>query len=685
MESAVSRSPRDARLLNDLAAAYFVRAHQTDQPRDLLYALDFAARACEADPHLLEARFNLALTLDRLQLRESAIAAWDRYRRADPSSGWTSEAQQRLSVLDRPSASPQSAREHALESLLGEWGRAVIAGDWESADAAATAANEGLPNAGLLLQTEGIKIAEASKDPIILTEAHRAKGQLLLKLGRADEAVKDLEAARRSARLAPDSAPGRKLIADLRWAEGEALRQRNTTTALERLTEAISEFQALKAPFSQVRGLLARAQTYRSLDRYDEAAQDIQSALRLIEEPGSSIRDQDLKLSYSESIQNVYDEAIALEWIQRRDRQAALGLLERARAFPRSVPDTDLLKTPADGVAVAYALLADRLLIWVVSEDGISTFERPVGLREVERRVSALLDAIQQQRPELQTVAANLYELLIPEPLVEVPEDQVLYFLPDKVLNQVPFAALWSATNRRFLIEDHPVAVASSLSSLGGSDVANQPLGGYPSVLIVGDPAFDRKIFSDLPDLTESELEIEKVLSLFPNSFLLSRSEATRSRVLAELDRFDVFVFIGHAVVNASIPSRSYLVLAPSMDPPDSGLLLSRDLMGHELNRLRVVVLSACSTVGPRASRPVGLSGIAEPFLRAGVQTVVGTLWPLDDRKAQEALVPFYQALAPGRSPVMALRDAQLTAIRTAHGGGLGTVAEWAVFESVAN
>lgn len=897
LESAISRSPRDARLLNDLAAAYFVRAHQRDQPQDLLFALDFAARACAADPHLPEARFNLALTLDRLQLRESAIVAWDRYQRADPSSGWADEARQRLRVLDRPPVSPQSARARALESLLGEWGRAVIAGDWGSAEAslrkaeeigkalkkdsgdvsvesavaaiqkelsssrqsrqlaeiarghvafeegmlrfraldieaaeksfqqarealhrggspaglwalcglarcwayegrqreageaftqvarrarsagftsltgwaqwgigwlrvrqgrlseglthyrwaeqayrqveeaeslgavrhflgenlsmlglsaegwkyryralqdlfglpnsfrrhtllmeaAATAADEGLPHAGLLLQSEGIKIAEASKDPIIFTETHRARGQLLLKLGRAEEAVKDLEAARHSASLAPDSAPGRKLIADLRWAEGEALRQQNAETALERLTEAVTEFEVLKAPFSQVRGLLARAQTYRSLGRYDEAAQDVNAALLLIEEPGSSIRDQDLKLSYSESIQSVYDEAISLEWIRNRDREAALGLLERARAFPGSVPEADFLKAPADGVAVAYALLADRLLIWVVGEDGISTFERPVGLREMERRVSALLDSIQRRGPEFQTAAADLHELLIPEPLAEVPENQILYFLPDKVLNQVPFAALWNATKRQFLIEDHPIAVASSLSALEDSGDANQPLSGRPSVLIVGNPAFDRRIFNDLSDLPEADRETEKLRALFPDSFLLSRNEATRRRILDQLDRFDVFVFIGHAVVNTSIPSRSYLVLASSVDPPDSGFLLSRDLASHEFHRLRVVVLSACSTVGPRTSRPVGLSGIAEPFLRAGARVVVGTLWTLDDRKSQETLVPFYQSLAQGRSPVMALRDAQLAVIRTAVDGGFGSVADWAVFESVSN
>jgi tetratricopeptide (TPR) repeat protein len=162
LEKEVAASPHDAQIWSDLAAAYLVRAQRTDDPRDLLRALEAATRATREDGHLPEARFNRALALERLFLNPEAIAAWQDYLDLDGKSDWAVEARQRLSLLGQPSplaaweaekprleqaalagdvkrvetivdSYRQTARELAEQELFGAWADAAVAGREELA------------------------------------------------------------------------------------------------------------------------------------------------------------------------------------------------------------------------------------------------------------------------------------------------------------------------------------------------------------------------------------------------------------------------------------------------------------------------------------------------------------------------------------------------------------------------
>jgi CHAT domain-containing protein len=89
-----------APVLNDLAAAYYVRAQRADQPSDFLRALDFAQRAVAKAPGLPEARFNVALSQEALGLSTEALASWDEVLRTD-GSPWSAEAREHRNRLTR--------------------------------------------------------------------------------------------------------------------------------------------------------------------------------------------------------------------------------------------------------------------------------------------------------------------------------------------------------------------------------------------------------------------------------------------------------------------------------------------------------------------------------------------------------------------------------------------------------
>lgn len=108
LREAHSKKPSDPRFLNDLAAASLAIYDNTGDPWAALEAVDAAAQADHLEPSA-PARFNLALALERLNIRVRAIAAWQRYLDLDSSSSWAEEAEHQLSELKAAVAKTQAS------------------------------------------------------------------------------------------------------------------------------------------------------------------------------------------------------------------------------------------------------------------------------------------------------------------------------------------------------------------------------------------------------------------------------------------------------------------------------------------------------------------------------------------------------------------------------------------------
>jgi CHAT domain-containing protein/tetratricopeptide (TPR) repeat protein len=154
LEKLASSTP-SAAIWSDLGAARYAVAVATHHPEDLVSALTAVDAALRAQNDLPEARFNRALILERLGLRDPAIMAWNRFLEHDGTSGWAIEAREHLGRLatTRPAfpqlsesdaarlaASPQQLRALtrqfpqetrvvAEREILGRWGEAMRAGN----------------------------------------------------------------------------------------------------------------------------------------------------------------------------------------------------------------------------------------------------------------------------------------------------------------------------------------------------------------------------------------------------------------------------------------------------------------------------------------------------------------------------------------------------------------------------
>ena len=86
----------------------------------------------------------------------------------------------------------------------------------------------------------------------------------------------------------------------------------------------------------------------------------------------------------------------------------------------------------------------------------------------------------------------------------------------------------------------------------------------------------------------------------------------------------------------------------------DDGILTAKEICNLNLQNVNLVVLSACKSGLGEVSRD-GVYGLQRAFKKAGVKSIVMSLWAIDDSVTQDFMVYFYKGLASGLSKAKAL------------------------------
>ena len=90
----------------------------------------------------------------------------------------------------------------------------------------------------------------------------------------------------------------------------------------------------------------------------------------------------------------------------------------------------------------------------------------------------------------------------------------------------------------------------------------------------------------------------------------------------------------------------------------EDGILTAKEISALDLRGLDLVVLSACQT-GLGEITGDGVFGLQRGFKKAGANTLMMSLWKVDDNATQLLMSRFYENLIAGKSKYESLRDAQ--------------------------
>jgi CHAT domain-containing protein/tetratricopeptide (TPR) repeat protein len=330
-------------------------------------------------------------------------------------------------------------------------------------------------------------------------------------------------------------------------------------------------------------------------------------------------------------------------------------------------------RLPADTLAVQYLATEDALYIYVVAAGGHFEVKR----RDVSQKV--LYELIRQYRAgveqgttaslpwdddgsllyreqvaPLKAVGRELAAHLLDPIETELAQHRNLILLPNDLLLYLPLHALERTTSGRtqFLAETH---VVSYLTQLELADLLSPaPIGATRPMLALGDPD---------GSLPAAGREVQALGRVRPAVTVLVGEAATKQRVLQLAPSVPDLHLATHGVLDPRHPERSFLLVA-GPDGDDQHLSI-REIAGLTLPAGGLAVLSACETALGEQVPGSALITFAAAFSQAGAQSIVASLWKVNDAATRELMVTFHRALASeGRAE--ALRHAQLALRRRA-------------------
>ncbi|APY07784.1 hypothetical protein BWZ20_05495 [Winogradskyella sp. J14-2] len=330
---------------------------------------------------------------------------------------------------------------------------------------------------------------------------------------------------------------------------------------------------------------------------------------------------------------------------------------------------------------VRYMFIEDRLYAFVVNAFSVAMAE--LESKNIKSLVAQLNGKTEALQPTFQ-LQSELYNILW-KPIKNQIKTEKVIIIPDKELFNLSFELLTSKKCKDYkdfsmhsLLAKHTISYNYSLFLI---DKNSQPIG-YDSNFIGFAPEFNEAMKTNykiaIKDTVELDYSYLKLLSqpfaknltksysrLFNgNSFL---NEQASKRIFTENAREHKIIHIGtHAESDNISPEFSRLIFAKNTDEDDNSLY-TYEIYNQNLAS-NLAILTACETGKPSYQPGEGMISLAHAFNYAGSESILTSLWKIDEQSSSKILEYFYDNISKGLEKDKALKAAKLTYISTAEG-----------------
>jgi len=522
-----------------------------------------------------------------------------------------------------------------------------------------------------------------------LVAALDALAQLYEDQGRVDDA---LYLSRQALAVARALAPNRvaDLTIDLEWRQGRLLRAAgHDDLALAAFERAVDQIEAVRQDIPI---------------EYEDGRSSFQSTLGPIylglvdlllaaaDRQGAELSDARLRRTVA-----------IVELIKQTEMQDFLGDRCAVESTHRARDEKLAART-----AILYPIiLPDRVELLLDTESGLVRRSVAVSAKTIQSAARAFAEVLRNGEAGYLGPAGQLYDWLLrpfEATLAQNPID-TLIFVPDGVLRLIPIDTLHDG--RQFVVEKYATGTVIGMSMTNSAPPGKRRLESLvagmsepgPVVarlddetvkLIIGtgeeppaaaNPQDSRSVRSPrarlargLPPAAESPQqrnaalrealalpsvkdEVDAVGGILHSKSLLNETFTVEGfRGEAGTGAYQIVHIASHGFFGGTA-STSYIMAYDDFLTLD-GLQSVLRSEKFQNNPVELLSLSACETAEGDDRSPLGISGAA---IKARAKSVLGTLWPVDDRAARTVMESFYNGLRAGQnSKAQALRDAQL-------------------------
>ncbi|MGB7441267.1 MAG: CHAT domain-containing protein, partial [Coleofasciculaceae cyanobacterium] len=300
-----------------------------------------------------------------------------------------------------------------------------------------------------------------------------------------------------------------------------------------------------------------------------------------------------------------------------------------------------------DHISVILKLPGDKKLYLHHSED--------VSATEVRTTLADLRIKLQEVIPDkAKTQSEKVYNWLIKPIKNSLDENNIktLVFVLDGSMRNVPMAALYNG--EKYLIEDYAIVVAPNLVLKHNKPLVKEDLKVLGASLTEPPKGFEQ--FSTLDNV---DTELNEIGKTGVDLTSLRDQKFTRSNFNEQLNEsaFQIVHIATHGKFSSD-PEDTFILTADGKLKVEELDKLFQQRNLTQADAIQMLVFSACETASGDERADLGIAGSS---VKAGANSVVATLWSVDDKSSVEFMKHLYQSLGqPNVSKAEALRLAQV-------------------------